>query len=118
MTERIKTKAQDFGAKLVGITEISDEAIYDGREIPYRYAICIGVPMKREEMLHVPHERAGIEVMRSYREISRIAIKLAEEIRRHGLAGVCLWQPETVPTSSTFHSLLRLGSGNLANMAQ
>ncbi len=95
MAKRIKTKAQDFGAKLVGITEISDEAIYEGREIPYRYAICIGVPMNREEMLHVPHARAGIEVMRVYREVSRIAIKLAEEIRAMGWPAYAYGNPNS-----------------------
>ena len=95
MAKRIKTKAQDFGAKLVGITEISDETIYEGREIPYRYAICIGVPMNREEMLHVPHARAGIEVMRVYREVSRIAIKLAEEIRAMGWPAYAYGNPNS-----------------------
>ena len=84
MAERIKAKAQDHGAKLVGVAEITEAALFEGCEVPYRYAICIGAPMKREEMVHVPHERAAIEVMRSYREVSRIAIDLAAEIRAMG----------------------------------
>ncbi len=84
MAERIKAKAQDLGARLVGVAEITDAALFDDCEVPYRYAICIGAPMKREEMLHVPHERAAIEVMRSYKEVSRIAIDLAAEIRAMG----------------------------------
>jgi epoxyqueuosine reductase QueG len=84
MAAEIKMTATDLGAALVGITEVSDEALYEGHEVPYRYAICLGLPMDREEMGHVPHERAAVEVMRAYREVSRIAIELSEEIRAMG----------------------------------
>ncbi len=80
----IKEHAMGLGAGIVGITEISDEALYEGHQVPYKYAISIGMPMRREEMLHVPHERAAVEVMRAYREVSRIAIELGEYIRALG----------------------------------
>ena len=95
MAERIKTKARAFGAELVGVTEITDAALFNECEVPYRYAICIGASMKREEMLHVPHDRAGIEVMRSYRELSRIAIDLAAEIRAMGWPAMAYGNPNS-----------------------
>ena len=80
----IKERAMALGAGIVGITTIPDDALYEGHQVPYKYAISIGMPMRREEMLHVPHERAAVEVMRAYREVSRIAIELGEYIRALG----------------------------------
>lgn len=80
----IKSEAKRLGAGLVGITEITDEALYEGHEVPYRFAVSIGVPMDRKEMKFVPQERAAVEVMRTYREASRVAVALATKIRRMG----------------------------------
>ncbi|RMF77480.1 MAG: 4Fe-4S dicluster domain-containing protein [Chloroflexi bacterium] len=84
MARDIKQVAKNLGAGIVGITEIFDEALYEGHEVPYKYAIVIGLSMDRSEMEHVPHERAAVEVMRAYREVSRIAIELSEHIRDMG----------------------------------
>ncbi|MFQ5612997.1 MAG: 4Fe-4S dicluster domain-containing protein [Anaerolineae bacterium] len=84
MAAEIKAEARRLGAGLVGIAPVTDEALYQGYQVPYRYAICLGLPMDREEMRHVPHERAAIEVMRAYREVARIAIELAQKIRAMG----------------------------------
>ncbi len=73
----IKDKALELGAGLVGITLVTDDALFEGHEAPHPNAICVGLPMDREEMTHVPHQRAAIEVMRAYHEVSRIALELA-----------------------------------------
>ena len=80
----IKDKALELGAGLVGVTLVTEDALFEGHEAPYPNAICIGLPMDREEMTHVPHKRAAIEVMRAYHEVSRIALELAEHIRDLG----------------------------------
>lgn len=84
MTDQIKAEAMRLGAELVGITHIIDDAVYEGHEVSYKYAICIGLSMDRAEMQHVPHERAAVEVMRAYRQVSGIAIELGEKIRAMG----------------------------------
>ena len=84
MADRIKRQAKRFDAGLVGISEVTDDAMYQGGTIPYRFAISLGMPMDREEMAHVPHLRAATEVMRTYRKGSRIAIRLARYIRSLG----------------------------------
>jgi len=84
MATKIKARAKALGAGLVGVTKIPPEAVYQGHSVPYQYAICLGLPMDREEMQHVPHERAAVEVMRAYKEVARIAIELSEEIRAMG----------------------------------
>jgi NAD-dependent dihydropyrimidine dehydrogenase PreA subunit len=84
MAAEIKAEAKTLGAELVGITRVTEKAVYEGFEVPYTYAICIGLSMDRAEMEHVPQERGAVEVMRAYREVSRIAIELGEYIRELG----------------------------------
>ena len=84
MAREIKAVAMRLGAELVGITEITDDAIYEGHEVPHTYAICIGLSMDRNEMVHVPETRAAVEVMNCYRRVSRIAVELSEKIRDMG----------------------------------
>ena len=82
---RIKAKGKEFGAGLVGISELTEDALYEGYEEPgYRYVISLGIPMDRDEMKYVPQVRAGIEVMRTYGRGSRVAIRLAKYIRSLG----------------------------------
>ncbi len=94
MSARIKEKARDLGADLVGITRLSDDDLYIGAEVPYRYAVCLALRMDREEMRFVPQPRAAVEVLRVYRAISRIAIEARRARQGAGLAGESLWQPQ------------------------
>ena len=51
--------------------------------------------MRREEMLHVPHARAGQEVQRVYGEVAATAIKLAEHIRSLGWSAYAYGDPRS-----------------------
>jgi Pyruvate/2-oxoacid:ferredoxin oxidoreductase delta subunit len=84
MAEQIKTKARELGADLVGMAQLNDDVLYDGAEVPYRFAVSLGLRMDREEMRNVPQPRAAVEVLRVYRAVSRIAIELGEHIRSLG----------------------------------
>ena len=84
MAAQIKAKARKLGADLVGIAEVSEETLFEGRDAPHRFCICIGLSMNQEEMQYVPHVRAATEVMRAYRAVSRISIRLAKHIRKMG----------------------------------
>ena len=98
MAEEVKQRALQFGAGIVGITEMTDSAVLDGSRAGYRYAICIGVPMDADEMRYVPQKRAGIAVMRSYVAGTKAVVGLAQHIRSlgwparaYGLnCGICL----------------------------
>ena len=80
----VKDKAVELGVDIVGVTPMTDDALYEGASVPYANAICLGLSMDREEMKYVPQPRAAVEVMRAYRQVSRIAIELAEWIREQG----------------------------------
>jgi epoxyqueuosine reductase len=84
MAEEVKAAARRLGASLVGVAEVTDEDLYEGRDPGLRHAICLGMPMDRAEMEHAPQARAAAEVMRTYRAIARVAVGLAEEIRAMG----------------------------------
>jgi len=81
----LKQKALDFGAGIAGVCEPGEEVLYEGySRPPFKYAISLGTPMNRTEMEHVPHNRAAVEVMRTYGRASRAAIELAAYIRALG----------------------------------
>jgi NAD-dependent dihydropyrimidine dehydrogenase PreA subunit len=84
MAAEIKARAAALGAELVGITPLTEDCLYEGRQVSYRYAICLGLSMDREEMAHVPQERAAVEVMRVYRALGRIAVRLGAQVRAMG----------------------------------
>ena len=84
MAEEIKAIARRLGAPLVGVAEVTDEDVYEGRDPGLPRAICLGLPMDRSEMAHAPQARAAAEVMRAYRELGKVAVRLAEEIRAMG----------------------------------
>jgi len=108
MATALRRKAMELGAGLVGFTRVSDQALYEGHEAPYENAICIALPMDRREMSHVPQERAAVEVMRAYREVSRIAIALAEHIRSLGWPAKAYGNPNS---TEILHLPLAIAAG-------
>jgi NAD-dependent dihydropyrimidine dehydrogenase PreA subunit len=85
MAQEIKALARRLaGECIVGIAEIGPDAVLEGGTVPYKYAICIGVPMNRAIMVEAPAPRAGTEVMRVYRHGAKAAVALAERIRAMG----------------------------------
>ncbi len=108
MSRRIKDYARQYGAELVGITAIPDEALYEGQDVPYKYAICLGMQMNREEMKHVPQQRAAVEVMRTYKEISRVAVRLGENIRSLGWPAKAYGNPNS---TEILHIPLAISAG-------
>ena len=84
MAAEVKALARSLGAPLVGVAEVTEESLYEGRNPGLRYAIVLGLPMDFDEMRHAPQARAAAEVMRTYRMIARVAVRLAERIRAMG----------------------------------
>ena len=84
MAAEIKALALSLGAGLAGIARVTDDALYEGREPGLARAVCMALPMDRGEMLFAPQPRAAAEVMRTYREAGRVAVRLAERIRAMG----------------------------------
>ena len=85
MSEEIKALVKQLGGDcVVGITRVMEHGIIEGEKVDHKYAICIGLPMNRDVMVQAPAPAAAAEVMRGYRNVSRIAVQLSERIRDMG----------------------------------
>ena len=84
MAEEVKGLARQAGAGEVGVTAVTDEALYQGVTTDLPNAIVVLMPMDPDEMAYVTTNRAGAETMRAYMEITRTVISLAEQIRAMG----------------------------------
>jgi len=84
MAAEIKGLTLMLGAGAVGISRVTDNALYEGYETPFKNAISIAFPMNYQEMEQVTQPRGGIETMRCYIEIAKIAVAVAEHIRALG----------------------------------
>jgi len=104
----IKGKAIDLGAVKVGITSITKETLYDGHSVPWKNAIVVALPMDREQMSHVPHDPAAIEVMRAYRAVSEMAVNLADYIRKLGWDAKAYGDPNS---TDVLHVPLAINAG-------
>ena len=95
MTRQIKEKAKELGAGVVGICEMKDEYLVEGAKNKYRYAISLGLPMDRENMLHVPEQTGAMEILRVYIKASYLTVDLARHIRSLG------WPAQGLPVNSS-----------------
>jgi len=84
MAREIKQAAMQYGAGAVGITRISDKALFENYATRFEYAIVVLMPMDFEEISHIGSTRAALETMRVYIEISKTVIALAAFIRKKG----------------------------------
>lgn len=92
----VKETARRRGTALVGIARVTEQDLFEGAAPPLPYAICLGLPMDREEMVHAPAERAAAEVMRTYRALGRLAVELAEDVRGFGYPARAYGNPNSV----------------------
>ena len=84
MSREVKEIARFANAKIVGISRVTEQSHYEHTQLDYPYAICFGIPMDRTEMADIPHWRAGVEVLRVYKELAIIGNKIAAQIRKMG----------------------------------
>lgn len=96
MAAEIKALARREGAALVGITGLSDLDRFEGAATPFRHAICLGVPMDRREMCHAPQPRAAVEVMRAYRTLAGLTVRVAARIRDMGWPARAYGNPNSI----------------------
>lgn len=99
MSERIKEVARFYGANLVGITAVDERWIYShyyelitgeyGRlEIPYKYAVVMGIEMDWKAINQSPGHPASAATALIYSRMSELAASLAKYIRALGHAAI------------------------------
>ena len=82
--DEIKRLARTCGAGIVGITKVTEQALYEHSQIDYPNAIVIGMAMDRDAMADMPHEGSAAEVLRIYKDLAISGAKLAAAIRAQG----------------------------------
>ncbi len=84
--DHIKAKALELGADMVGICEIEESDIYEGRQeyITEKYAIAVGQRMLWRAFQKVPSKESAIECVRIYYALGEVVIALADYIRSIG----------------------------------
>ena len=85
MATHVKEAAKQFGAALVGITDIPAAYTFEQFDpAPYTSAICIGVPMELEAIYHAPTQRSSVAAIAAYDQVSAASVALAQRIRQLG----------------------------------
>ncbi|MEE9202944.1 MAG: reductive dehalogenase domain-containing protein [Dehalococcoidia bacterium] len=82
--QEVKAKAFSLGANLVGITTVTQDHVYQGKEVPERYLISLAMEMDFGRMATAPSLGSGAEAARVYYELGEVTIRLAEYIRSIG----------------------------------
>jgi ferredoxin len=99
MSDRIKEVARFYGANLVGITEVDERWIYShyfelmtgeyGQlEIPYKYAIVMGIEMDWDGINESPNAEASAATALIYSRMAETAASLAKYIRGLGYPAI------------------------------
>jgi len=121
MAELVKTVARFYGADLVGICEIDNNWVYSHYfdretgnygelELPYKYAIVMGVEMKwNEGIVESPGFPSSAATALAYSRMAEISAKLAQYIRMLGYPAV----PSGNDTTQSIPLAIDAGLGEL-----
>lgn len=87
-TSKIKERARELGADMVGFVKVDQAYAYKGKQINEQYAISLGMEMDYERIATTPRPEAEIEMARVYYELGEVTVHLAEYIRGLGYAAL------------------------------
>lgn len=76
--------AWSAGADLWGFTEVNDSFVFEGVDVPDRYAVVLAMEMDFNRIATAPGPESGIEVLRVYWRLGAVAVSVAEFIRSLG----------------------------------
>jgi len=123
MSERIKQVARFYGADLVGICELEqrwvyshyfegETAAYGVLDIPYKYAIVLGIKMDWKRINQSPGFEASAAAALGYSRMAEVASSLAEYIRGLGYPAV----PSGNDTAQSIPLAIDAGLGELGRL--
>ena len=84
--EKLETLAKADGARDIRYIKVPNNAIFQGKGLPYQNAIIFTVEMDRENMSTAPSFDAFLEVAKGYKRMAFISYKLARLMRKNGFA--------------------------------
>jgi epoxyqueuosine reductase len=121
MSEQVKMMARFYGADLVGVCEINNTWVYSHYfdretgnygplEIPYKYAVVMGIEMKWEEgIVESPGYPSSAATALAYSNMAEVSSKLAQYIRMLGYEAV----PSGNDTTQSIPLAIDAGLGEL-----
>ena len=82
--QAVKAEARSLGVSLSGITAVTQDHVYQGKEVPEEHLISLAMEMDFERMASAPSVESGAEAARVYYELGEATLRLAEHIRSLG----------------------------------
>lgn len=82
----LERMARQAGAKDIAYVKVPRNAIFRGKGIPCEYAIVFTVEMEREPIETAPSFDCQLEVIKGYRDMATISLRLSRFLRREGFA--------------------------------
>lgn len=76
--------------EMTGVAEMRDEWVYEGRTVPFRRIVVVGVRHDYDQIALAPDVPAGAEVLRQYGRAAAASKAIAGWLREHG------WEAEPV----------------------
>ncbi len=83
-TDAIKAQALEHGAVRVGVTEVNQDYVYEGQDVPHRFAIVMGFTMDYTKLAEAPGAATNAEVLATYDAAGGAGVELARVIRDRG----------------------------------
>jgi len=84
--EELEQMAHELGAKDIRYVKVPPNAVFQGKQLPAKYAIVFTVEMDKEPIDTSPSWTSQHEVMRGYKNMAVISNKLAKHLRSNGYA--------------------------------
>ena len=84
----IRSIAADLGAEALGFAEVTPDVIYEGKTIPFKYAIVVARRMDNAKIATAPSMACMIEVMNTYAQLGVLVNDLAARIIKAGYDAV------------------------------
>jgi reductive dehalogenase len=88
LTEDIKDHALSFGADMVGVSEVNPAYVFEGSEVPHKYAISLLMEMEYDKIKTAPSLESRIETLRVYYVLGEVTMRLAAYIRSLGYPAI------------------------------
>ncbi len=84
--EKLETLAKADGARDIRYIKVPNNAIFQGKGLPYQNAIIFTVEMDKGNMSTAPSFDAFLEVAKGYKRMAFISTKIAKLMRKNGFA--------------------------------
>lgn len=83
-TEQLQALSSKLEMELFGITRLKQDWLFEGRKLPQKWIIMIGVAHDYEQLKKAPADEAGAEVVRQYGRGIKAAKDIATWLRQRG----------------------------------